>query len=335
MKKVAIIASIILVIALIGIYFAVKSNQNIDTLLKQFNNVQSDGFYDAKTNIEASGYIVSNKTTEGYRYGYVNYKGKLLLKAEYNQLYRVMDIENKDKIYIIAARNGRYGVSLNGKTIINYEYQFIEYDKATEKFILQKSGKYGAATLDGEVIIPVENNNIEAKGIYLYVTKNDENKVYNKNGQIKELDFNTMITPTENEDYYIKVIEENDTYLYGVINKEEKEIIPTIYTYVEYLNEDYFIVCNEKYSQGIVNQNNENKLEQKYNVVQKIQGTNMIMALDTENNKTELYSMNLQKICEIEEATVEVQNEGGKNIIKIYNKREARYFDSNGIEINK
>ena len=49
MKKVAIIVSIILVIALVAIYFAVKSNQNIETLLKQFNNVQSDGFYDAKT----------------------------------------------------------------------------------------------------------------------------------------------------------------------------------------------------------------------------------------------------------------------------------------------
>lgn len=335
MKKVAIIVSIIVIIALIGIYFIIKSNQNIETLLKQFNNVQSDGFYDEKTNTEASGYIVSNKTTEGYRYGYVNYKGKLLLKAEYNQLYRVMDIENKDEVYIIAAKNGRYGVSLNGKTIINYEYQFIEYDGKTEKFILQKSSKYGVATLEGKIIIPVENNNVEAKGMYLYVMKQDENKVYDKNGQIKEIDFNTTITPTENEQYYLKILEENENYLYGVVDKEENELIPATYSYIEYAFADYFIVCNEKYLQGIVNQKNEIKLEQKYNLVQKIQDTNIIMVLDTQNSRTELYSVHLEKMCEVEEATVEVQNEGGKNSIKIYNKKEARYFDSNGIEIIK
>ena len=335
MKKVAIIVSIIIVSALVAIYFAVKSNKNIETLLKLFNNVQSDGFYDAKTNAEAAGYIVSNKTTEGYRYGYVNYKGKLLLKPEYNQLYRVMDIENKDKVYIIAAKNGRYGVSLNGKTIINYEYQFIEYDAATEKFILQKSSKYGVAKIDGEILIPVENSNVEAKGIYLYVTKQDENKVYDKKGQIKEIDFNTTITPTDNEEYYIKIVEENENYLYGVVNKEEKEIMPAKYAYIEYIFEDYFIVCNENYLQGVADTNNNMKIELKYNLVQKIQDTNIIMALDTENNKTELYSKQLEKICEIEEATVEVQSENNENIIKIYNNKETKYFDANGREINK
>lgn len=335
MKKVAIIVSIILVIALIAIYFLLKTNQDIETLLKQFNNVQSDGFYDQKTNTEAAGYIVSNKTTEGYRYGYVSYKGKLLLKPEYNQLYRVMDIKNKDDIYIIAAKNGRYGVSLNGKTIINYEYQFIEYDGVTEKFILQKSSKYGIAKKNGEILIPVENDIVEAKGIYLYVTKQEENKVYDKNGKIKEVNFNTTITPTDNAEYYIKIVEENENYLYGVVDKEENEIIPVIYSYIEYVFADYFIVCNENYLQGIVDTNNEIKLELKYNQVQKIQDTNIIMSLDTKDDITELYTLQLEKICELKDATLEVQRENEENIIKIYNEEETKYYNSNGIEIEK
>ena len=40
-----------------------------------------------------------------------------------------MDIKDKDNVYIIAAKNGRYGVSVNGKTIINYEYQYIDYNR--------------------------------------------------------------------------------------------------------------------------------------------------------------------------------------------------------------
>jgi hypothetical protein len=331
MKKVIII--VITVISLVAIYFLVKTNQDLEKVLSQFNNVQSDGFYDLKTNIEASGYIVSNKTNEGYRYGYVNYQGKILLKPEYNQLYRVMDIEDKNKIYIIAAKNGRYGVTLNGKTIINYEYQFIEYDGITEKFILQKSNKYGLANKKGETILSVENDSIEAKGIYIYVTKQDERKVYNKNAEVKEIDFNVTILPTENEEYYIKTVEENQNYFYGVVDKEEKEIIPTIYSYIEYMFENYFIVCNEENMQGIVDENNNIKIDKKYNLVQKIPDTNIIMVLDTENNITELYSKKIEKMCEMKKATVE--RESDENIIKIYNNEETKYFDINGEEIKK
>ena len=331
MKKVIIVA--IIVIFIVAMYFGVKLNQDLEKVLSKFNNVQSDGFYDLETNTEASGYIVSNKTNEGYRYGYVNYKGEILLKPEYNQLYRVMDIEDKNEIYIIAAKNGRYGVTLNGKTIINYEYQFIEYDGTTEKFILQKSNKYGVANKNGETIIPVENDSLEAKGIYIYVTKQDERKVYNKNAEVKEIEFNVTILPTETEEYYIKTVEKNQNYYYGVVDKEEKEIIPTIYSYIEYVFEDYFIVCNEEYKQGLIDVNNNIKIETKYNLVQKIPDTNIIMVLDTENNKTELYSKQIEKLCSMEEATVEREND--QNIIKIYNNEETKYFDLNGEEIKK
>ena len=331
MKKVIIVA--IIVVSLVVIYFLVKSSQDLEKILSQFNNVQTDGFYDLKTNSEASGYIVSNKTTEGYRYGYVNYKGRILLKPEYNQLYRVMDIEDKDDVYIIAAKNGRYGVSLNGKTIINYEYQFIEYDATTQKFILQKSSKYGVADIKGEIIIPVENSNIEAKGIYIYATKAEENKVYDKNGKVKEIDFNVTIMPTDNEEYYIKIVEENNNYIYGVVDKKQNEIVPTKYSYIEYVFEDYFIVCNEEYLQGLIDINNNMKIDTKYSLVQKIPETNIIMALDTKNDKTELYSKEIEKLCEMKEATVERENE--ENTIKIYNNQDAKYFDENGKQIQK
>ena len=333
MKKVIIV--VIIAICLIAVYYLVKSNQDLEKVLSQFNNVQSDGFYDIKTNSEASGYIVSNKTNEGYRYGYVNYKGKLLLKPEYNQLYRVMDVADKDNVYIIAAKNGRYGVSLNGKTIINYEYQFIEYDGSTEKFILQKSNKFGVANIRGENILPVESDNIEAKGLYIYETKQDKNTVYDKEGIVKEIAFNITIMPTDNEEYYIKIVEENDQYLYGVVDRQENEIVPAVYSYIEYALKNYFIVCNKDYLQGLVDANNKIKIETKYNLVQKIQDTDIIMTLDTQNNKTELYSNQIEKVCEMKDATVEVQREKDLNIIKIYNKEQIKYFDSNGNEIEK
>ena len=75
------------------------------------------------------------------------------------------------------------------------------------------------------------------------------------------------------------------------------------------------------------------KIEIKYSLVQKIPETNIIMVLNTENNQTELYSNQIKKICAMQEATVEREND--EDIIKIYNNEETRYFDVNGIEIEK
>ena len=51
------------------------------------------------------------KTQEGYRYGYINNNGKLILKPEYNQLSRITDIEDNDNAYLLGAKNGQFGVT--------------------------------------------------------------------------------------------------------------------------------------------------------------------------------------------------------------------------------
>lgn len=179
MKKV-IIATIIVII-IIGIsYLATNSTLNIEQVLSKFETREGDGFYDSANSSKGAGYIVSNKMEDGYRYGYVNHKGKILLEPEYNQIHRVLEIKDKNKIYLIAAKNGRYGVNLNGKNIIKHEYQFIEYNNQIEGFILQKSENYGVADLKGNMILSVENDYIEVKGQYIYVTNSEGNKVYNK-----------------------------------------------------------------------------------------------------------------------------------------------------------
>lgn len=330
MKKI-LIAIVITIILIIGIYLVINANRNIDKVLAQFEVYECDGYYDNKNNVEAGGYIVSNKTSEGYRYGYVNYKGKILLEPEYNQVYRIVDIENRDKIYIIAARNGRYGVSLNGKTIISYEYQFIEYHNKIEGFVLQKAQNYGVANIKGEIIIPVENDGVEVKGKHIYVSNQEEQKVFDKNGNEEQIDFNTSFNPTENEKYLIKMVEQNEQYFYGITDNNEKELVKPNYTYMEYLYEDYFVVANEKGKEGIIDSNNNMKLEFNYTLVQKIQGTNLIRTLNSNTNETEIYCKDLKKICTMKNANIEKE----ENIVKIYNPTETKYFNENGIEINK
>ena len=329
MKK--IIFAILVIIMIIGIYFIINSKKDIVSILSKFETYESDGYYNSQNDTKVSGYIVSNKTEDGYKYGYINYKGKILLDVEYNKIYRVMEIENKNKIYLIAEKDGRYGVSLNGKNIINYEYQFIEYNNEIEGFILQKSENYGVSNIKGKIIIPVRNQSIEVKGKYIYVSNENENKVYDLNGVEQEIDFNTSINPTESEEYFILITKKDENYIYGIVDKKEKELVKPQYTYIEYLFDNYFIVANEKNKEGIIDQNNNIKLKFEYNLVQKIQDTNLIRTLNSETNQTEIYSQNFQRICSMKDANIE---KNGKTI-KIYNETEEKYFNENGIEINK
>lgn len=321
MKK-TIIAVIVVIILAIG-YISLNLNKNIDNILAKYEAYESDGYYDNKNNVEAAGYIVSRKTEEGYRYGYINYKGKLLLDVEYNSIYRIPDIENKNKIYLIAVKNGRYGVSLNGKTIINYEYQFIDYYDKIEGFVLQKMENYGVADIKGKIIIPVKNESVEVKSEYIYVTNEESNKVYDKNGNEVQIDFNTFINKTENDNYFIKIVEKDESYLYGVLGKNGKELIKSNYTYIEYLFDDYFIAADSNNKEGIIDISNNIKLQFDYALVQKIQDSNLIRTI--KGNVTEIYSKNFEKICTMSNANIETEG----STIKVYNDNEVKYFDKN------
>ena len=57
----------------------------------------------------------------------------------------------------------------------------------------------------------------------------------------------------------------------------------------------------------------------------------MIRTLNNETNETEIYSQNFERICVMKNANIEKEG----NTVKIYNEIEEKYFDINGIEINK
>lgn len=329
MKKIILV--IIVTTITIGIYFIINSKRDIENVLSKYDTYESDGYYNIQNDTGSAGYIVSNKTEDGYKYGYVNYKGKILLDAEYNKIYRVMEVESQNKIYLIAEKDGRYGVSLNGKILINYEYQFIEYNNAIKGFILQKSENYGVSNIKGKIIIPVKNDSIEIKGKYIYVSNEEENKVYDLKGVEQNIDFDTSINPTESEEYFILITKKQENYIYGIVDKNEKELVKPQYTYIEYLFDNYFVAANTNNKEGIIDQNNNIKLKFEYNLVQKIQNTNLIRTLNNETNQTEIYSQDLKKICSMKDANIEKSG----NTIKIYNETEEKYFNENGIEIKK
>ena len=303
----------------------IKGNKLVDI---KYDRISVDGYYTSENNYKFAGYIISNTTDEGYRYGYINYDGKLLLEPEYNELSRVIGIEDDENAYILCAKNGQYGIMKNDEELIPNEYQSIEYDESNKLFTIEKSKKFGIANLDGNIIVPTEYSQIDITGIYLYAQNSQGVTVYNNDGTQVNIDRNIAILNTSNEKYKIRINNENGTK-YGVINEDGEQIIEEEYNYIEYLFDNYFIVSNEQSKLGVIDDDDNVKIELNNDALQKIEGTNVIQATTTADSTTRLYLKDMSQVCEMTNANVEIAD----NYIKISNDTETRYFDKDGKEL--
>lgn len=294
----------------------------------EYDNIEIDKYYSEGNKYKYAGYIISNKTEEGYRYGYINYKGELIEEVQYNELSRITDIEETENVYLLGAKNGQYGITRNGKKVLESEYQSINFDEKNNLFVIEKSKKYGISDINGRIMVPIEYNQIDINGIYLYAQNEQGITVYNNEGSQVNIDTNIALLNTENEKYRIRINSANGTK-YGVIEKDGKKIIDEKYNYIEYLYDNYFIVSNENSKLGIIDDKDSEKIEVIYDSIQKIQNTKIIQTSISQTNTTQLFSKEMQKICDMKDAIVDVYD----NYIEIYNNKEVKYFDKEGKEL--
>ena len=246
--------------------YDVKGKQLIK---EEFDSIQSDEYYNEQDGYKKSGYIVCKTTSDGYRYGYYDYDYDEVLISDYNQILRIVDVADKNNIYLIAAKNGQYGVFINNAKVINTQYQSINYEKDFNLFIAERTGKYGAFNEKGIEVLKVRYDSLEIKGIYIYTTKGDEKKVFDRDGKEVNIPFDTTIEKTDNDNIFIKY--ENNKY--GVINKE-----------------------------------GENLINCEYDLLQIIRNTNAYQAVNFETNTIYIFNNKLEKTIEIPNATINVEN---------------------------
>ena len=234
-----------------------------------FDSIESDEFYTEDDEYRKSGYIVCKITSDGYRYGYYDYEYNKVLEINYNQISRILDVKNKNNIYLIASFNGQFGVFINNTKVIDTQYQSINYDSELEVFIVERTGKYGAFNENGTEIIKPEFNSLIVQGVFLYAQNDTEQKVYNKNGKEVNIPFTTIIESTETSQYYIKI--ENNKY-------------------------------------GIINDKNELIINCEYDLIQQISGTNAFQGVKNDTDTTTIFNKNLEKVLEMVHATTEVSD---------------------------
>lgn len=290
----------------------------------KYDSIEADKYSISKSHNQKAGFIISTKTEEGYRYGYINYKGKIILKTEYNEIARINYIDDDENAYLVAFKNGQAGLFINKKLILEHEYEDMQFDNINNLVILQKLGKQGVATLRGEIIIPIEYENIIIAGNLINAQKNNEVIMFDNKGQ-KFINENFIsIISTTNKNYFIS-IDKNENF--GIIDEGNNILVENKYTFIDYLFDDYFIAQDET-NLGIIDINEDIIVKFDYDVLQKLEGTNIIQGI--KNDNIELIDNNMNVIVSMENAEIEIEN----NYIKIYNLKDKKYFDFDGKELS-
>ena len=288
----------------------------------EYESVTSDNYYSENGNNKQAGFIVSKKTEDGYRYGYVNYRGTIILNPIYTQLERVTEIANEKGVYFIAFKNGQAGLLKNNKEILNYEYEDIQYNVLGSIFVTKRNGKYGAVNQEGTTVLYPEYDNVYTGGMYLNALKDKNIFIFDLNGNKIETN-EVSKTKTENANYYITIDKNNK---YKVVDSKDNIIIDKDYTYIEYLPGDYFIVERDSKS-GIIDSNGKSVIELKYDSISRINETD-ILQMEKDRNIA-LYNLNMKEIVSMDNAIVkEVKDE--KAYILLYSDTDFKYLDKNG-----
>ena len=297
------------------------------TLLKpEYDSIACDGYYNNDSKYGKDGYIVSVKTDEGYRYGYIDYTGKLLLKMEYNDIYRINNIKESEDIYLVTQRNGQSGLMKNDRQILNNQYQSIEFDDQTELLILEKNKKYGISKLSGTSILGIDYTSITIEGIYIYADKDNQSTIYDLNGNKQSTIKFKDIIDIEKQDVKITV---DINGKYGMIDENGKIIVSNKYYYLEQLFDKYFIAVAEEGKVGIIDNRDDEILPINYDVIQRIGDTNLIEAYNKTTGILEIYDNTITKLANLDNATMQQED----NYIKLYSDTDTIYLGLDGKEI--
>lgn len=293
-----------------------------EVIKPEYETITSDNYYNEKTKNKTTGFIVSKKTENGYRYGYINYRGKMILDTEYTELERVTSISNEKELYFIAFKEGQAGLLRNKKVILNYEYEDIQYSSLNDVFVVQRNGKQGIASKKGETIVNTEYDSITFGGMYINAKKGNTTYLFDLNGASIENKEIVSKTATENPNYFITV-DQND--IYTVIDGEGKTVIDNDYSYIEYLPGDYFIVAKDG-KNGIINTSGKSVVDLVYTSIFRLNDTQILQAEKIETKTIDLYSSSMHKITSMDNATITT----GENYILLSSDKDFAYYDFSG-----
>ena len=162
--------------------YGVINCKGAELLKAKYDYISGDEYYTEENKFALSGYVLGEKTPNGYRYGYMNHKRKMLLEIEYNEITRLGGIGSEDTdrdVILVAKKDGQYGLIKNKKVLIDYRYQSIDYSGVNNLFMVTRNTKTGVFNSLGEKILAVKYDEVEVHETYIQTKLADETAYYN------------------------------------------------------------------------------------------------------------------------------------------------------------
>lgn len=302
-------------------------NVNGKTLIPvEYESITADNYYSEETMYKTTGFIVSKKSDDGYRYGYIDYKGKTIAKTEYTQIDRVTEMQDDKNVYLVAYKNGQAGLLKNKKVVLNYEYEDISYNAYNDVFVIKRNSKEGIADKQGKIKVPTEYTNISFGGIYVNADKDGQFVLLDLNGNVIENQDIVTKLPTKDGKHYI-VADKNE--MYDITDLNGESMIENSYSYMEEIEQNYFVVGNNN-KNGIIDLSGKALVDLKYNSIFHIDGTDLLQANISDKNTISLIDKKTMKIlATMDNANVEIDD----NYIRLYSDKESKYFSDTGKEL--
>lgn len=233
------------------------------------------------------------KFEQNGKFGLIDFKGKLILNAEYDDIYALEGIQKN----LIIEKDGLKGLvnTSMGEVIIKPEYSQIStltqtYEKG---YIVNKNGKYGLISADAKVIFePIYEKikNVTANGNYVVMQNGKINLINNKGETILANGFDD-IEEINGENLTIRL-----NGLFGVIDVTGNRVLTTEYEDLKYIYDTYYIAKKEgKY--GIVSTTGENVIDFNYTSMQYVKTADFIQA-EKGNYKTDLINREFKIVLE-------------------------------------
>ena len=288
----------------------------------EFNSISTDGYYDENSKYDKAGYIVNIRTDEGYRYGYINHKGRQILDTMYTNIKRITEIKNDNYVYLITYNNGKAGIIKNGQTLLENLYENIEFDSTNNILILQQNAKQGVYDIEGNMILPIQYENITFAGKYLNANKDGKLLVFDTTGTLQSEDSYKSVELVANGKYSITINRDNK---YGVMDSNKTNILENKYSYIEYAFDNYFIVSIDGKS-GVVDDKGNTIISIDKDIVQNIRGTNIIQVINSSTNIFEIYNRNMEKILTKSDARIYIRDK----YIEVTSIDDIEYLDFDG-----
>lgn len=269
-----------------GTYKTKAVNEKNEQLFTDYSEgVEAIQNYDSQNNLWYEKTCL--KVKKSGKYGLIDFSGKILLPAEYDEITPVIGVENS----LITKKDGKYGlVSSTGSIIINNEYEQISAltKNYEDGYIVKNSeGKIGVIGANKKIALPIEYDDI--KPVYAnskYIAKADGKwQIVDTQNNTKENFEYDDVAGIDNEN--IIVIKDNK---YGVISYTGVEKITPTYEDLKNIYNDYYIAKKDGLY-GVVDSKNETKIEFKYKNLTYLKTADIIEG-DTDKIETDLFDRN-------------------------------------------